>query len=139
MNPPGANLWCAIMRGRSSQQRNPRRVYMSIAAFPDFVTNLPEADIPFPGVRGRISQAPDHQIIFMEIEPIGSVAPHRHGAQWGIVVEGEMELTIGGITRRYRSGDSYFIPAEVEHAATFPTKVRVIDVFADVNRYRPKI
>jgi quercetin dioxygenase-like cupin family protein len=111
---------------------------MNTAAFPEFVTNLPEADIPFPGVRGRISQAQNHQIIFMDIEPIGKVAPHRHGAQWGIVVEGEMELTIGGVTRRYLAGDSYHIPADVEHAATFLTRVRVIDVFADANRYRAK-
>ena len=111
---------------------------MNTAAFPEFVTNLPEADIPFPGVRGRISQAPSHQIIFMDIEAIGEVAPHRHGEQWGIVVEGEMELTIGGVTRRYRPGDSYHIPANVEHGATFLTRVRVIDVFADVNRYRAK-
>jgi len=111
---------------------------MNTAAFPEFVTNLPEADIPFPGVRGRISQAPNHQIIFMDIEPIGEVAPHRHGEQWGIVVEGEMELTIGGVTRRYRPGDSYHIPANVEHGATFLTRVRVIDIFADVNRYRAK-
>jgi len=111
---------------------------MSAAPFPDFVTKLPEADIPFPGVRGRISQAPNHQIIFMDIDPIGEVAPHRHGEQWGVVVEGEMELTIGGVTQRYRAGDSYHIPANVEHGATFPTRVRVIDVFADVNRYRAK-
>ncbi len=111
---------------------------MSSAEFPKFVLNLPEADIPFPGVRGRISQAPDHQIIFMDIDPIGEVAPHRHGEQWGIVVEGEMQLTIGGVTKTYRAGDSYHIPANVEHAATFTSRVRVIDVFADANRYRPK-
>jgi len=111
---------------------------MSTAAFPEFVTNLPEANIPFPGVRGWISQAPNHQVIFMDIDPIGRVAPHRHGEQWGIVVEGEMELTLGGLTQRYRAGDSYHIPANVEHAATFLTRVRVIDVFADADRYRAR-
>jgi len=111
---------------------------MAIAAFPEFVTSLPEADIPFRGVRGWISQASSHQIIFMDIEPIGEVAPHRHGEQWGIVVEGEMELTIGGTTRRYRAGDSYHIPADVEHSATFLSRVRVVDVFADAGRYRAR-
>jgi quercetin dioxygenase-like cupin family protein len=111
---------------------------MSAAAFPEFIINLPEADIPFPGVRGWISQASNHQVIFMDIDPIGGVAPHRHGEQWGIMVEGEMELTIGGVTRRFRAGDSYHIPANVEHSATFLTRVRVIDIFADVARYRPK-
>ena len=112
---------------------------MSTAAFPEFILNLPEADIPFPGVRGTISQAPNHQIIFMDIDPIGRVASHRHGEQWGIVVEGEMELTIAGVTQKYRAGDSYHIPANVEHAATFSSRVRVIDIFADINRYRPKM
>jgi quercetin dioxygenase-like cupin family protein len=111
---------------------------MKTAAFPDFVMKLPEADIPFPGVQGRISQASNHQVLFLDIEPIGAVAPHSHGEQWGIVVEGEMELTIGGQTQRYGPGDSYHIPANVEHAATFLAPVRVIDVFADVNRYRAK-
>jgi quercetin dioxygenase-like cupin family protein len=102
------------------------------------VTGLPEADIPFKGVRGWISQGEQHQVVFMEIEPIGLVAPHRHGEQWGIVVEGEMELTIGGDTRRYRAGDSYSIPAGVEHAARFLARTRVIDMFSGTNRYYPK-
>ncbi|MCK4835572.1 MAG: cupin domain-containing protein [Candidatus Aminicenantes bacterium] len=107
-------------------------------SFPEMITNLPEADIPFKGVRGWISQGPDNQVIFMDIEPIGDVAPHSHGEQWGIVVEGEMELTIGDETKIYKPGDSYHILAGVEHSAKFLTHFRVIDVFADKNRYRPK-
>ncbi len=107
------------------------------SAFPEMITRLPEADVPFNGVRAWISQAADHQVVFLEIEPIGLVSAHRHGEQWGIVVEGEMELTIGGETKRYRAGDSYHVPAGVEHAARFLTHTRVIDLFADVDRYRP--
>jgi quercetin dioxygenase-like cupin family protein len=112
---------------------------MSIAPFPPMITGLPEADIPFRGVRGWISQAADHQIVFLDIEPIGIVSAHAHGEQWGIVVEGEMELTIGGVTHRYRTGDSYHIPAGVEHQARFLSRVRVIDIFGDVGRYRAKV
>lgn len=111
---------------------------MSDNAFPGMITSLPEADIPFKGVRGWISQAPDHQIVFMDIEPIGDVAPHSHGEQWGIVVEGEMELTIGSKTKIYRPGDHYHIPEGVIHGAKFLTHFRVIDMFADKNRYKPK-
>lgn len=50
--------------------------------FPDIIQNLPEADIPFEGVRGWISQSDDHQIVFMELEAIGEVPEHKHGAQW---------------------------------------------------------
>lgn len=111
---------------------------MSTNAFPDTILNLPEADIPFPGVRGWISQAPGHQVVFMDIEAIGEVAPHSHGEQWGVVVEGEMELTIDGDTRRYAPGDSYHIPAGIVHGAKFLSHVRVIDFFADADRYKPK-
>jgi len=107
-------------------------------SFPEMITNLPEADIPFPGVRGWISQAAEHQVVFMDIEPLGEVSPHSHGEQWGIVVAGEMELTIGSETRKYRPGDSYHIPAGVVHGAKFLSHFRAIDMFADRDRYKPK-
>ena len=103
--------------------------------YPEILTNLPEADIPFDGVKGWISQSEDHQIVFMEIEAIGIVPEHSHGAQWGIVVEGEMELTIGGVTNIYKKGDSYYIPEGVMHSANFISKTWVIDFFADKFRY----
>ena len=111
---------------------------MADAGFPEFITQLLQVDIPFPGVRGWISQAPDHQIVFFDIDPIGEVPRHRHGEQWGVVVEGEMELTIGDQTKTYRPGDSYHIPAGTEHGATFRSHFRAIDVFADADRYQPK-
>jgi quercetin dioxygenase-like cupin family protein len=90
-------------------------------------------------VRGWISQAADGQVVFFDIEPVGEIPPHSHGEQWGIVVEGEMELTIGGEVRRCRAGDSYHIPAGTVHSARFLSpRFRAIDVFADRNRYKIK-
>ena len=106
--------------------------------FSETITNLPEADIPFAGVRGWISQNVDHQVVFLEIEAIGEVAEHSHCAQWGIVVEGDMDLTIGGDTKNYKKGDSYFIPDGVLHSAVFHKKTWAIDFFADNKRYLPK-
>ena len=104
--------------------------------YPQIISGLPEADIPFDGVRGWLSQAQEHQIVFFEIEAIGEVKAHKHGAQWGVVFEGEMELTIGGDTRVYTKGDSYFIPEGVLHSAIFRTKTYLMDFFADKDRYR---
>lgn len=109
---------------------------MSDSAYPGFITDLPRADIPLGGVRGWISQAADHQVVFFDIDPIGEIPPHSHGEQWGVVVEGEMELTIDGVTRRYAPGDSYHIPAGAIHAARFDSHFRAIDVFADADRYK---
>jgi quercetin dioxygenase-like cupin family protein len=108
------------------------------APFPEMIKNMPDADIPFDGVRGWISQAPDHQIVFFEIEPIGEVAEHSHGTQWGMVIEGEMSLKIGENRSTYRKGDYYFIPEGVPHSAVFSRKTWVMDFFADKERYKPR-
>ncbi|MFC1729163.1 cupin domain-containing protein [candidate division KSB1 bacterium] len=106
--------------------------------FPGFVGELPEAEISFKGIIGKVLQGEDHQLLFMEINPIGEVPPHKHGAQWGCVLEGEIELTIRGETKTYRKGDTYFIPDGVVHSAVFNSKVCAIDFFADRDRYSLK-
>ncbi len=106
--------------------------------YPDLIRNLPEADIPMDGVRGWILQSGNHQAVFFDIEPVGEVPPHSHCAQWGVVLEGEMSLTIGDETRIYRKGDWYYIPEGVVHGATFLSRVNVIDVFDAPDRWKAK-
>ena len=119
-----------------------RRMRMSASdqreLLPELIRRLPEADIPFPGVRAWLSQGPDHQIGFFDIEAGAHVPEHSHKAQWGIVIEGEMELTVGGETRTYGRGGSYYIPEGVVHAAVFKRRTAVLDLFADRDRYKAK-
>ena len=111
---------------------------MPTAPFSKVIRQLPEADVPVPGVRGWLSQGVGHQVVFFDIEANAELPPHSHGEQWGVVVEGETEYTIGGHTRRYGPGDSYHIPAGVVHCAKFLSRFRAVEVFADADRYRPK-
>ena len=111
---------------------------MASTCLPDFITSLPEVEIPVPGVRGWLLQGEEHQAVFFEIEPIGEIPPHSHSDQWGVVLEGEMELTIGGETRRYGVGDSYHIPAGVRHSARFLSHFKALDFFNEPDRYRRK-
>ena len=106
--------------------------------YPEMIHSLPEIEIPIDGIRGWLLRSTDKQVVFFKIEPVGNMPDHSHCAQWGIVVDGEMELTIGDQTKIYRKGDSYFIPAGVVHSANFPTKVLVIDVFDSSDRYKTK-
>jgi len=106
--------------------------------FPACITSLPEVDTGFNGVQGWLAQGATTQTVFFDIQPAGDVPPHAHGEQWGIVVDGELEFTIGGVTRTYRKGDSYHIPAGVVHSARFPAHCRVIDFFPDPDRHKAK-
>lgn len=109
-----------------------------MTGFPEIVHKLPEADTVFPGVTLWILQGSTASATFFEAREDSQVPEHTHGAQWGIVVAGELRLTIGGATRTLRRGDEYFVPAGVPHSASFKAGVRVIDFFDDPNRYRPR-
>ncbi|UCE05640.1 MAG: hypothetical protein JSW07_18900, partial [bacterium] len=63
--------------------------------FPEFIQNLPEADLPVDGIRGWLLNSENGQVLFLKVDEEAIISEHKHGDQWGIVIEGEMELTIG--------------------------------------------
>jgi quercetin dioxygenase-like cupin family protein len=108
-------------------------------SYPKVITVLPEADIQFEGIKAWILQGETHQLVFFQMEANVWVPEHSHDyPQWGMMVEGEMELTIEGKTRNCRKGDEYLIPARAKHKAHFPKKSRVIDLFSERTRYLAK-
>ena len=106
--------------------------------YPEFIKNLPGIESVFKGVNGNVLQGKESQLVFMEIDAIGDVLPHSHGAQWGVVLKGEMLLTIDGVEKSYKNGDYYYIPSGVIHSAVFNSKVFLIDYFEDRERYGAK-
>lgn len=95
----------------------------------------PKINIPISGVDGYLMQSPYNQLVFFEFNEDTEISLHSHGAQWGIVVEGKIKLTIGGETKTYLKGDSYNIPAEVEHEGIVYKGFKAIDFFEDADRY----
>jgi len=106
--------------------------------YPDMIRGLPEIDIKLEGVRGWLLQNDSKQVVFFDIQPVGEVPSHSHCAQWGIMLDGEMSLTIGEETKTYRKGDQYFIPEGTIHSARFKSRVNVIDIFDAPDRYQIK-
>jgi quercetin dioxygenase-like cupin family protein len=106
--------------------------------YPPIIDNLPIADIPVDGVDARLLQSDKGQLVFFDLPAGKEIPPHSHGEQWGCVLDGELELTIDGNTNIYRKGDTYHIPAGVVHGAKFLTQVKVLDLFADTDRYGVK-
>ena len=106
--------------------------------FPDPIRNLPEADIPIGGIRAYLSQAEDHQLIFMQFENDVDLPEHSHAAQIGFVLDGRIDLTIDGIKRKYCKGDIYYIPEGVKHFGKIYAGYADITFFNEPNRYNAK-
>ena len=87
-----------------------------------------------PGARTRTFWGDNLLLSLVEIDAHSTVPNHtHHHEQAGIVVEGEMEMGIGGEVRTLKPGDMYIIPGDVEHYARCGEKpAKVLDIFSPV-------
>jgi quercetin dioxygenase-like cupin family protein len=109
------------------------------SGYPDVITCLPEAEAPVAGGRAWILQSEKKQLVFFEFAANLELPEHSHSySQWGMVIEGKMELTIDGKMQVYEKGDEYLVPSGASHCARFLEKSRVIDLFSETSRYKPK-
>src|SRR4030067_1600441 len=105
---------------------------ISKKVFPEVITNLPEGDIALEGVKAWIVQGNGQQLVFFEMQPSAKIPEHSHDyPQWGMVIEGKMEMTIDGSAKIYEKGDEYLVPARAKHSARYLSRVRVMDLFKE--------
>ena len=106
--------------------------------FPEPIRKLSEANIPLNGLKAYLSQSKNHQIIFMEFTEDVELPEHSHESQWGIVLEGKIDLTIDGVKQTYSKGDSVFIPKGAKHSAKIYAGYADITFFNQPDRYKAK-
>lgn len=106
--------------------------------FPEPIKDLPEADLPLKGVKGYISQAEKHQIVFVAFDEDVDVPEHSHDSQWEIVLEGKVEVWIDGIKHSFMRGDRFYIPKGVAHSAKVSAGYSSIMFFNQKDRYKSK-
>jgi quercetin dioxygenase-like cupin family protein len=106
--------------------------------FPEMIEKLPDVDIPFPNVKGKLFQGQEMQVVFFTIEGPGEIPPHHHQAQWGVMLEGEAELAVEGRSQTIRRGDSYYIPAGAVHSIRILSPMKALDFFNEPERYKVK-
>ncbi|MCL2033367.1 MAG: cupin domain-containing protein [Oscillospiraceae bacterium] len=106
--------------------------------FPEPITKLPEVDMPFANYEAYLSQGENHQIIFMQFYEDIDLPEHSHESQWGIVLEGKIELTIDGETNTYAKGDRYFIEKGVKHSGKIFAGYADMTFFNQKDRYGTK-
>jgi quercetin dioxygenase-like cupin family protein len=104
---------------------------------PAFIRAFPALDIPYPdeAVSTSAIRSDAGLVVFFTFHKDVDLPAHSHKAQWGTVVEGEIELTIDGTTRVYRPGESYSIPSGAVHSVRIPAGTVAVDVFEEPDRY----
>lgn len=104
---------------------------------PDFIKSFPSLDLPFPAdiVTSSAIASDRGLVVIFEFHKDFTIPAHAHKDQWGTVLEGELQLTVAGETKTHTTGGSYFIPAGAEHGASVTAGTKVIDIFAESDRY----
>ena len=86
-----------------------------------------------PGFRGRFVHSRHVTLAYWDVEEGATLPDHAHQHEQIVnVLEGELELTVQGKTRRFVPGAVVVIPGNVPHSGRALTPCRILDVFFPV-------
>jgi quercetin dioxygenase-like cupin family protein len=96
----------------------------------EYLANIPAREIR-PGFFGKMVHGESSTLTIWEIKKGSRLPEHHHlHEQITLVLEGELEMTIGGENYLLKSGATHAIPSNVPHSAFAHTDCKVIDAFA---------
>lgn len=72
----------------------------------------------------------------MEFDEDVELPEHSHESQWGVVLEGRIDLVVNGVKRSYSKGDRYFIPKGVSHSGRIYAGYADMTFFNQPDRYK---
>jgi quercetin dioxygenase-like cupin family protein len=86
-----------------------------------------------PGITGYYAHGTNMSFGYVEIEE-GSVLPEHHHVheQITFIIEGQLDMIIGGKPFSLTAGMYYVIPSNIPHSAVAKTNCKVIDAFNPV-------
>ena len=86
-----------------------------------------------PGLFGRFVHGETMTLSFVDIQPGARLPEHSHPhEQITYLIEGELEMVIGGEKMLLTPGMVHVIPSNVPHSAIARTFVKVLDAFSPV-------
>ncbi len=86
-----------------------------------------------PGLYGRFVHGDTMTLSFVDIQPGAILPEHSHPhEQITYILEGELEMVIGGEKMLLTPGMVHVIPGNVPHSAVARTFVKVLDAFSPV-------
>src|SRR5210317_884418 len=94
------------------------------------ILEIPEKELA-KGIRGRYFHTNSTTIGFVDIDKGAILPAHSHmHEQTTQITEGQLEMTIGGITQILEPGVITLIPSHVVHSARALTNCKVVDIFS---------
>ena len=83
-----------------------------------------------PGIRSKIESGKNLTMAVMEIAPNKEGTVHDHPFdQCGIVIEGEIEMSVGEDKKLLKPMETYFIPAGIKHNwRTIVSSAKILDI-----------
>ena len=87
---------------------------------------------PFEGIQMSVLNVGRMMANWVRLEAGAEVPDHAHPhEQLGLVLEGDIDMTIAGETRRLGPGSAYVVPGGVQHAGLGgPSGCLVLDIFS---------
>ena len=96
------------------------------------ILEIPEKELA-KGIRGRYFHTNSTTIGFVDIDKGAILPAHSHmHEQTTQITEGQLEMTIDGITQILEPGVITLIPSNVVHSAKALTDCKVVDIFSPV-------
>jgi quercetin dioxygenase-like cupin family protein len=98
----------------------------------DHINNITGKQV-IEGITGKYIHGDQTTFGVVEVKK-GSLLPlhHHHHEQITFILEGELEMTIGGETMTLKPGNFHVIPSNVPHSAVAHMDCKLIDVFSPV-------
>ena len=93
------------------------------------INELPAKELA-PGLKGYYAHGSNMTFGYIEIKKGTKMAEHNHmHEQITYIIEGQLDMVIGGKSCSLTAGMYYIIPSNVPHGAFAVTDCKVIDVF----------
>ena len=95
----------------------------------DLIKNVKPKELA-PGITGHYAHGDKSTFGYLELKKGSSVPLHHHThEQITYIIEGQLDMIIGGVPCPLTEGMYHIIPSNMPHSATAPVDCKVIDVF----------
>ena len=99
--------------------------------YPQKIKSLPLYDGRFDAYK---LEAKDSDVLFASYPAGTSIPPHTHDTDnHGVIIRGELLLTMNGVTSKIEAGEWYHVPANVEHSAKFELETDEVEFWFHEN------